>query len=60
MNKGVSKMFSIEDGSLAVEKNGRTWDAVSNPRKYKAFVGISNSLNSYNKCITSQTGKRAD
>ena len=36
-------MFSIEDGSLAVEKNGRTWDAVSNPRKYKAFVGISNS-----------------
>ena len=35
-------MPNIEDGSLAVEENGRTLDAVSNPRKYKSFMGILN------------------
>jgi hypothetical protein len=32
----------ISDGSLCVEKNGRTKDAVSNPIKYVSFRNISN------------------
>lgn len=35
-------MSNIEDASLTVENNGRTFDAVSNPRKYKSFIGVSN------------------
>ena len=35
-------MSNIKDASLTVENNGRTFDAVSNPRKYKSFIGISN------------------